>query len=269
MVCKVPIGYGFKVLLPSLCVKHAIFHVVDKGFTVKIGQVEGPLDLILTLIEERKMLVSDLSLAQIAEDFVAYVRSQTTFPAGTAAQFILTAATLLLLKSKALLPIFSLTEDEEGDIKDLERRLALLSTYRAIAKKLAALLGSPLYFGGLARDNNPIFAPSKDMTVLNLADAARTVLSRAPTPIVREEVEVKKVVSLEEMMGRLATRIEKALSLTFKDFVGSPNDRREIVVGFLAILELVKRGLVNVEQDTLFTDIKMQYAGDAGAPRYE
>lgn len=216
------------------------------------------------------MLISDVSLSQVADEFIAYVRAQAAFPAGQAAQFILVAATLLLLKSKALLPIFSLTEDEEGDIKDLEHRLALLSAYRSIAKRIGGLLGTPLFFGGLRRDTNPVFAPSKDMSVKALHEAALAVLARAPEVERLPETEVAKVVSLEEMMVRLSERIERALTLTFKDFVGTPDDKREVVVGFLAILELVKRGLLSAEQEAHFTEIRMQYAGSTTqAPRYD
>lgn len=243
---------------------------VDNAFTVKVGTVEGPLDLILNLIEEKKMHVADVSLASIADEFIAYVKAQIAFPAGQAAQFILVAATLLLLKSKALLPIFSLTEDEQVDIKDLEHRLALLSAYRSIAKRIGGLLGTPLFFGGLRRDTNPVFAPSKDMSVKALHEAALAVLARAPEVEKLPETEVAKVVSLEEMMIRLSERIERALTLTFKDFVGTPEDKREIVVGFLAILELMKRGLLSAEQEAHFTEIRMQYSGATNqAPRYD
>jgi chromatin segregation and condensation protein Rec8/ScpA/Scc1 (kleisin family) len=77
------------------------------------------------------------------------------------------------------------------------------------------------------------------------------------------------VVTLEEMMTRLGERIEKALSTTFKEFVGSPEDKREIVVGFLAVLELVKRGLLLAEQVGKYDDIRLQYAGNPRAPKYE
>ena len=243
---------------------------MDSQFTVKVGEVEGPLDLILSLIEERRMLISDVSLSKIADDFIAYVKSQIAFPAGIAAQFILTAATLLLLKSKALLPIFALTPDEEGDIKDLERRLALLQVFRGIARRLFSSFAGRLYFGGLARDLDPMFAPAPDMTSEALLGAARATLARAPeAPPKLSETRVQKTVSLEEMMLRLSARVERALALTFREFVGSSEDKRELVVGFLAVLELVKRGLLIAEQEAHFTDIRMNFAGAVQAPRYD
>jgi segregation and condensation protein A len=241
---------------------------VDNNFLVKAGEFEGPFDLLLTLIEERKMHVSDVSLASIADDFISYIKTQIAFPADQAASFILTAATLLLLKSKSLLPVFTLTPDEEEDVHDLEHRLNLYQVYRDVARSLGALKGR-IYFGGMRRDTEPFFSPSPDMNPDTLYGALSTLLAQAPLPEKRHETTVASVVTLEEMMTRLGERIEKALSTTFKEFVGSPEDKREIVVGFLAVLELVKRGLLLAEQVGKYDDIRLQYAGNPRAPKYE
>lgn len=214
------------------------------------------------------MHVSEVSLSTVADEFIQYVRAQEAFPASQAANFILVAATLLLIKSKALLPVFKLTDDEEGDIKDLELRLSLYKVYRDIARNIGALKGK-LYFGGLKRDVEPMFAPSSDMTKENLLESMNNLLAQAPKVEKKKEVNVSPVVSLEEMMTNLAERVEKAFTMTFKDFVGSPEDRREIVVGFLAVLELVKRGFVTAEQGTKFSDITMNYSGNPSKPRYD
>lgn len=241
---------------------------MNQPFTVTVGEFQGPLDLLLTLIEERKMLISDVSLVSVADEFIEYVRRQESFPAGETAHFVVVAATLLLLKSRALLPVLELSEDEEQDIHQLEKRLALYALFRNAARTLASLT-SPSYFGGLAKDTTPVFSPSKDASVQALNQAILEVLARAPKAEKRKEISVKTVISLEAMMNRLAERIERALSVTFKDFVGSPEDKREIVVGFLAVLELVKRGLLAVEQEAQFSDITMSYSGAAQPPRYD
>lgn len=237
-------------------------------FQVQVGEFLGPLDLLLTLIEERKMLVSDISLSKVADDFIAFVKKQVVFPAGQAAQFILIAATLILIKSRTLLPVLSLSDDEEENIADLEKRLALYKIFRDASRVMGHMTGR-MYFGGQKRDINPVFAPAPDMTGENVYRALDDVLKRIPRKEVRKEIMVKTVISLEEMMTRLSERIEKALSVTFTDFVGSPEDKREIVVGFLAMLELVKRGLVLVEQDAHFTEITMSYHGTIQSPRYD
>lgn len=242
---------------------------MEADFRVKMGDFEGPLDLLLTLIEERKMHISDVSLANVADDFIGFVRDQSAFPAEQAASFILTAATLLLLKSKALLPVLSLTDDEEEDIKDLEHRLSLYKVFRDISRVLGKLEGR-IFFGGQKKDLEPLFSPAPDMNPQALHDSLQEVLRHAPTPAEKKpEAVVAPVLSLEEMMTRLGERVEKALATTFNEFVGSPEDKREVVVGFLAVLELVKRGMLLAEQLNQYGDIQLEYAAKPSAPKYD
>jgi segregation and condensation protein A len=238
------------------------------SFSVKAGEFEGPLDLLLTLVEERKMLVSDVSLVDVADAFLQFVSTAGTFPIGEAAHFVVVASTLLLLKSRALLPVLALSDDEEGDIKDLETRLQLLQIIRNAAKSLQATAGR-IFFGEGARISEPLFTPSRDLSVDSLRAAMQSALQNAPKKVFVEEVEVKAVVSLDEMIERLTARVQQAISMSFKDFAGGATSPHEVVVGFLAILELVKRGFANVTQDANYADITIEYAGAVSAPRYE
>ncbi len=242
---------------------------MSDAFAVRIGEFEGPLDLLLNLIEERKMLISDISLTQVADDFLSFIQNQTVFPLGQAAHFVVVAATLLLLKSRALLPVLTLSDEEEGDVRDLEFRLALLQVFRGIAKNLSRL-DRHMEFGSGASITEPLFIPPSDLSIESINAAGKRVLMEAPTQLTNPEVTVKTVVSLEEMMDSLSARIEKAVMMTFKEFTGSnASDRYEIVVGFLAMLELVKRGLMNVQQENARGDITMSYRGQIKPPRYE
>jgi len=237
-------------------------------FSVKTAQFEGPLDLLLTLIEERKMLVSDVSLAQVADDFLNYVSTHDAFPLAGTAHFLVVASTLLLLKSRALLPVLTLTDDEEGDIKDLELRLALLKVLRDAAQRVQELkLRSYITDGVPVTD--PIFVVPRDLTPDSLFAAARSVIQSVPKTFVRDEVDVPAVVSLDVMIERLTERVQRAITMTFKEFTGDSKSAHEVVVGFLALLELVKRGFAEVNQDAHFREITIEYAGTLEAPRYE
>jgi segregation and condensation protein A len=237
-------------------------------FSVKTPTFEGPLDLLLNLIEDRKMLISDVSLSEVADTFLAYLSNQTEFPLHDTAQFIVVAATLLLIKSRALLPVLTLTDDEEGDIVDLERRLALLKIMRDAAKALA-VSRARMYFAEGARVKDPIFVPPPDLATTSLHSAMRDVLNNAPKFVKRDEVVVDAVVSLDEMIDRLTVRVQKAIALTFSQFTEGATNPRDIVVGFLAMLELVKRGFANVNQNEQFDEITIEYAGSSGTPRYD
>lgn len=240
---------------------------METAFSVKAGEFEGPLDLLLTLVEERKMLVSDVSLSQVADDFLSYLETHVAFPIGQAASFVVIAATLLLLKSRALLPVLSLTNEEEGDVQDLEFRLGIFRIVRDAARSMAGLTAH-MFFGSGARISDPLFTPSSDLSLASIGEAAGRVLQNAPKASFRQEISVKTTVSLEEMMARLSERIQRAVEMTFRDFAGNPEDKREIVVGFLAMLELVKRGLLLAEQEERFGDIRMNYGGEMKAPSF-
>ena len=94
-------------------------------YRIKTDEFEGPLDLLLTLIEKRKFFINDISLSKVADDYLDYIRSQDNLLVKDTTHFLLIASTLVLIKSKSLLPSFTLTEDEQGDIKDLENQEGL------------------------------------------------------------------------------------------------------------------------------------------------
>lgn len=241
---------------------------MSTAFSVKVRDFEGPLDLLLNLIEERKMLINDVSITSVADDFLKFIQQQGTFPLGQAANFVYVSATLLLLKSRSLLPVLTLSDEEEGDVKDLEFRLAVYQIVRAAAK-LFPNGTARMFFGSGAKIEDPVFMPSKDLSLNSIQDAMNRVLANAPKETKLAEVNVKSVVSLEDMIDRLSERIQKAIHMSFSSFAGSASDKREIVVSFLAMLELVKRGMLLVEQEKDFADIRMNYAGTVGAPRYD
>ena len=108
-------------------------------FTIKTDSYEGPFEVLLDLIEARKLLVNDLALANITEDFIQHVRAQATFPVEETAHFIHIAATLLLIKSKSLIPDLALTDEESADVEDLKRRLEAYEKVREAARELSRL----------------------------------------------------------------------------------------------------------------------------------
>jgi segregation and condensation protein A len=237
-------------------------------FAVKVRDFEGPLDLLLSLIEDRKLLVNDVSISKVADDFLTYIQSKGGFPLAEASHFVLISATLLLLKSRSLLPVLSLTHDEEEDIHDLEFRLRIYQAVRVAARNFPN--GSErIFFGSGARITDPLFTPPTDLSMQAVDDAIRRVLQNAPKKELVPEITVQSVVSLEEMMMRLEERIQKAFELSFSDFAKGSSDKREVVVSFLAMLELTKRGLLLVTQESSFGDIKMSYSGEIGNPRYD
>lgn len=233
------------------------------GFTIETPTFAGPFELVLDLIESRKLLVNDLALADVTEEYIAHVRAQESFPVAETANFIQIAATLLLIKSKSLIPDLALTEEEQEDVDDLKRRLALYERARTAAHELARIFARhPLYAAG-ERRAEPFFAPAKDLKSDALADALATLLSAREVVAELPTARVQPLVTIEEMMDRLRARVESALSLSFKEFSKSAKERVEIIVSFLALLELVKQGAVSAEQHGDFGDIRITHAATA------
>ena len=110
--------------------------MTDEQFTIKQESFEGPLDLLFSLIEKRKMHISDVALAKVADDYIKYVQSFEDMPVSESANFILVASTLTLIKSKSLLPILDLTEEEQSDIDDLENRLKEYRKYKSLSEQI-------------------------------------------------------------------------------------------------------------------------------------
>lgn len=237
------------------------------GFTIRTAAYEGPLELILELIEKRKLLVNELSLAQVTDDFIAYVKGGEGFPMEDAANFINVAATLLLIKSRSLLPELELSHEEEADVEDLKRRLEAYEAVRNAARDLGKLFGRRVMLPRGDREPEALFAPSRDLSQESIESALRTLLASKEKEATLPEVRIRPMVSIEEMMDTLRTRVERALTLSFKEFTGSKTEKVEVIVSFLALLELVKMGAVEAAQYDPWGDIKITNL-NASVPRY-
>jgi len=229
-------------------------------YKVQLPVFEGPLDLLLDLIEQRKLLINDVSLAKVTDDYLAHIKEEGGFSLPGAAQFILVASTLLLIKSRSLLPSLALTEEEEGSIEDLERRLMLYKKMKDLSAGVQGLFGKEIiFFRESSHSMVPVFTPTKEITKEGILSAIQNVLRTLPKKELIPQLIVRTVVSLEEMIENLMGRMANALNMSFKEFSeNAKGDVSQVIVGFLAMLELVKRGIISVKQDNHFEDIKMQ-----------
>jgi segregation and condensation protein A len=227
-------------------------------YIIKQASFEGPFPLLLSLIEERKLFINDISLASITDDYIRYVNTHDIDPR-IISSFILVASTLILIKSKSLLPDLSLTEEEKQDIVNLEDRLRLYELYTKLSLNIKNDFGKNIMHLPLERKNyEVIFLPDNQITEESMMTIAYDLLGKIPKKTILPEVEVKKVISLEEMIDNLKDRIEKSMSFSFKEFAGkvaTKEERVNTIVTFLAMLELVREGILNVIQDNHFEDI--------------
>lgn len=238
-------------------------------FQIKTVGFEGPFALLLNLVEKQKLFINDVSLAQVTEDYLAYMNkmnANASLPAGRQANdissFILVASTLILIKSKSLLPNLELTDDEKGDIKNLEERLRLFELYTKLGLNVKEKFGEHMIFAPLERkpgrlggNDVLVFLPDEQITRESMMTFAKNLLGAMPKKVFLPEVEVRKVISIEEMIDKLTTRIQTSLTTNFCDFAnhrsGKPITREEkveVIVGFLAMLEMVRQGIVDAVQ---------------------
>lgn len=244
---------------------------VTEQYKIKQGTFEGPLDLLLSLIEQRKFFVNEVSLAEVTNDYVSYVRSISQSQTSTdkhiasVSYFILVAATLILIKSKSLLPNLELTEDENEKINDLEARLKLYQIIKNASLEIKNIFGTKIIFSPCERVwSEPLFSPDPLINTSNISKSILEVINHLPKKIEKlPELEVKKIINIDEVMNNLTDRIQTAMNLSFREFSRSSEAQNEqevkvhIIVSFLAMLELVREGLIDVIQNTSFEDIKI------------
>ncbi len=242
---------------------------MESSYNVKTHIFEGPLDTLLSLIEKRKLFINDISLAQVADDYISYVRSLSDFPLADSAHFVLIASTLVLIKSKSLLPNLSLTEEEQSNIDDLEDRLKQYQKYKALSLHLKERFGINVEYLRLpSKEKIVVFTPDKNTSVARISEVIKFVIAGMPKKEFVPKAVVQKVISLEEMMDSLADRITKSMKMSFKDFAGiGKAEKVNVIVSFLAMLELVKQGIIQVRQDKDFHDIEIQ-TNEIGVPSY-
>ncbi len=239
------------------------------AFTVKTQSFEGPLDLLLDLIEKRKLFVSDISLAKVTDDFISHVQQFENLPMGESAHFILVASTLLLIKSKSLLPDLNLTEEEQGNIQDLETRLKIYQRIKAASMHVQKLFGTEvIYPQSQTRPMEKVFVPDPAFTLEKALYSLKDLINRLPKKEALPKLMVKKMMSLEESISTLTTRITSQLKMSFRQFTSEhKGEKVSIIVSFLAMLELVKQGVLSVSQDGAFSDINME-TKEVSVPKY-
>lgn len=229
------------------------------AFNIQTETYSGPLDLLIDLIEKRKFLVNDISLASVTDDYLAYIAQFEKNPLREMADFIVLASTLLLLKSKSLLPILELTESEEENLDSLEKRLRYYQIFRNAGKIVESIFGKNKAYGRrFVPDKNLLFLSDSLCTTEVLRRAMTDVIQNLPKKIEKPKVQVRTIVSLETMIERLKDRVQKQMSFNFRDFTGNPKERSTIIVGFLAVLEMVKQGSVLVRQQSHAHDIEIE-----------
>jgi len=235
-------------------------------YQITLEKFSGPLEILLNLVEEQKFSINEISLAKVAEQYIAYLKSLEEMPKEELAAFLVVASTLMLIKSRSLLPDLQLTDEEEMDVKELELRLKTYKFFKELAGHLKELnnqnkhlFGREAYAGMSA-----VFFPPKGLAPAILKKILGEILEAIPQKEILPEESILKAVSLEDKMTELKERLLRFMQFTFSAIGGSASggddkqSKIEVIVSFLAMLELIKQGFMIFEQKKLFGSIELK-----------
>lgn len=215
------------------------------SYTVKLQTFEGPFELLINLIDKQKLSINEVSLAEVADQYLAYVKQIERFPIPEVASFFVTAATLMLIKSRSLLPSLQLTDEEETEIQDLEERLRLYKSYKEISKSLEKIFGKKILF---TREPfaqiNEIFIEPKGLTVEELKETLQEIIERLPKKEILPKTAVKKTISLEQRISELIKKMEEKVNFCFSEMSKKEGcEKIDIIVDFFGNLGTRKKRL--------------------------
>lgn len=233
--------------------------------TVKIDAFEGPLDLLLHLIEKAEVDIYDISVSEITDQYVAYIRQMQHLELEVASEYLVMAASLLAMKSKLLLPKQPLLEEQFEDGEELDPRAELIERlieYKKYKELAFSLRDRELHRHQLftrPAESLAVFMeqeepnPVENVSLFDLLDAFEQVLTAKREPVVtkldREEI------SIEQSIERINSLIQKQGEISFSELFEGQYKREIIVVTFLALLEMMKRKWVACRQKSLYSEI--------------
>lgn len=242
------------------------------GIPVKLEAFEGPLDLLLHLIEKNKVDIYDIPIISITEQYMDYIRGMREQKLEVASDFLVMAATLLEIKSRMLLPVEESEDEETEDPREeLVRQLLEYKMYKRMSMELKdrqffadrVWFKSPTIPEEVLQYEEPFNLKEfiGDVTLTKLNTIFRQMMKRVENRMdpIRSKFGTitKEEVTLEECMEELRQHALTHRSFSFRQLLEKKNSRMQLIVTFLAILELMKTGEIRIEQDRLFDDIRI------------
>lgn len=229
----------------------------DEEIKIRLGEFAGPLDLLLFLIKQEQANIFDIPIAKITDEYLKYIRLMKNFDIAVAGDFLVMATTLIEIKSKMLLPKDPLAEAIEEELEDpreaLVRQLLEHQKFKSAAQMLwekSTVEQSIFQRGRIESDDNN---QEINVGVFDLLNVFQKILARRKEVV---EMEIaREEITLAEMLRTMREQIFKLKKLNLNKFFGQTNSKRELVLAFLAVLELVKNASVKLKQEKVFGDI--------------
>jgi segregation and condensation protein A len=228
------------------------------NFEVQLETFDGPLHLLLELIESQELPITEVSLSQVADAYLEHINNHPV-PPSELADFLVVATRLLLLKSREILPI---EDEEEEEVSNLALQLRLYKEFVEASKHLEMFFeraerSFPRAKADIVKAEELQVDKALDVTSLNYAFTR--LLKRLEPFFKLQQSALERAVSVKERLREIHDAVISRSRLMFKDVVGKSESKVDVVVSFLALLELVKQGAVSALQEKTFNDIEITH----------
>ncbi len=239
-------------------------------YQIQTDNFSGPIEKLLELIEKNKLDITQISLSEVTTDFLSFVKEleqdikkESNWNAekekiSILSDFLVVAATLILLKSKALIPNLNLLDEDEEKIEDLEYRLNIYRNLKPIFLDFDNLWKEKkeVFFRRISIEDRIFFNPSSNISLTSLSLSISSALKMA-MPFTKEHKEIKrKKISLQDTINNILEIISER-GMEFSRVIEN-NSKEEVVAKFLALLHLLRDNLLVVDQNDMFGEINIR-----------
>ncbi len=237
-------------------------------YTVKLDLYEGPLDVLLRLITDQELDITKISLARVTEQFLAHLRALEQLHMPQVIDFLVVASELVLIKSRMLLPREALAPEEPEEESNLVERLQEFQRFKDAARALRTLMTTKVVQVGRPTSDKDRLRARVEMTCVLPAGFSVGVLRELMTalrdrqfpddPTIEERL-LEPRQTLQEKIALIQERLRLAQRLSFGNLAASNEAKMDIIISFLAILELAKQAVIGVAQDDTYADMQLTY----------
>lgn len=226
----------------------------------KLDKFSGPLDLLLSLVEEKQMSISELALSEVTEQFLEHLSKIEEKRPEDLADFLVVATRLLFIKSRELLPQLGADEEDGPSLAD---QLRLYQAFVEASRKINHRWNSPQR--SVFREEPPRrparFVPPENFSADNLRLSLEKLIKRMTPPAALPQTQIDKTVSIKEKIEEIRKLLTRKRGASFFAILRGSRSRTELIVSFLALLELVKQKDVGLKQKDNFEDIVLERVG--------
>jgi len=241
---------------------------MSNTFNINLERYSGPYYKILELIEDRKLSINEFSLSQITDEYIIFIKNlenqNTTQNKIDLSEFILTASTLMLIKAKSLFPNLNYTEDEKGEIQNLEKRLEFYKIMQNASKNISKNFNQNILYSLAKHDNKEtVFVFDSRLNKTFLQSIAIATILKFPKVEKFKQITIHQMLKIEDVIEKLMARINLKSQINFTElpetlaatFKSLEERKNAFIVSFLAMLELIKNRMIDAEQNDNHSEI--------------